>query len=110
MEQLALFILATAGLTWILVKSKLFKPLRERLTTSYHFYIGKAGVLNSVKLYIFYFFDSIFNREGCMGFWSGLVNYWIITKNIDLGMIVYGFAGSIVSLVSIALFNYFNRK
>jgi len=115
MKELILFIFATAGLSWILVKSKLFKPLREYLTLSYQQQkevVSTKGisVYQGIKLYVFYFFDSIFNCEGCMGFWVGIINCWLITKNIDLGILAYGFAGSIISLLIIALFNYLNRK
>lgn len=115
MKELILFILATSGLSWILVKSKLFKPLREYLSTMHQKQINLIpvdgnGLFKNIKLYVLYFFNSIFNCEGCMGFWVGMVNYWLITKNIDLVILVYGFAGSIVSLLIIALFNYLNRK
>lgn len=115
MEKLILFTFATAGLSWILVKSKLFKPLREWLTMSYQKQIdvvSKGGFLGvkGIKLYVLYFFNGIFNCEGCMGFWTGMVNYWLIAKSVDLGILVYGFAGSIVSLLIIALFNYLSKK
>jgi hypothetical protein len=45
-----------------------------------------------------------------MGFWSGILNYLLIAKNIDLGIFVYGFTGSIASLIIIALFNKLIRK
>lgn len=115
MEKLILFILATSGLSWILCKSKLFKPLRESLTEIYQAQIESAaneglGLVGGIKLYTCYFFDSIFNCEGCMGFWVGIVNYYLIYKNIDLVVLVYGFTGSIVSLIIIALFNKLIRK
>jgi hypothetical protein len=115
MEKLILFILATAGLSWILTKSKLFKPLREYLTGSYRDQIelvANEGLnfIRGIKLYVLYFFDSIFGCEGCMGFWSGILNYLLIAKNIDLGIFVYGFTGSIASLIIIALFNKLIRK
>ncbi len=115
MEKLILFAFAAAGLSWILVKSKLFKPLREWLTLSYQKQIdvvSKGGILGikGIKLYVLYFFNGIFNCEGCMGFWSACMSYLLIYKELDLIIFAFGFAGSIISLLIIALFNYFSKK
>lgn len=115
MENLILFILSTSGLTWILVKSKLFKPLREYFTLNYNNQINNIELkgFNSyrgVKLYMSYFLNSIFNCEGCMGFWSGLFSYLIIYGNISIKILPYSFAGSIISLILIGLLLFINRK
>lgn len=115
MEKITLFSFATAGLSWILVKSKLFTPLREFFTLSYNNhvnYVASNGVsvFSWMKLYFYYFLNGIFNCEGCMGFWSGIVNYLLIYKTIELDILCYGFGGSIFSLLIIGVFNNMNRK
>ena len=115
MKDLILFIISTAGLSWILCRSKLFTPLRSFLTDSYKDKIedisaeGMSLILG-IKLYFYYFFSSIFSCEGCMGFWAGAVNYILIYKSLDINILSYGFAGSIVSLFIISLINLVARK
>jgi len=112
MEKLMLFFFSTAGLTWILNRSKLFKPLRESLTyrvetmdTMHKFHV-KAPLYMRI---LFPFFESIFGCAGCMGFWSGLLNYVLIFV-INIQFLSYGFSGAIISLIIVQYSSFLDRK
>ncbi len=96
MKELILFILATSGFTWTITLSKLFKPMREFFTS--HKKIWGIGFLNNVT-----------NCAGCMGFWSGMINYMLIYRKLDIEIIAYGFAGTIISLLIIALYKFLSK-
>jgi len=96
--NLILFILSTAGLTWILVLSKIFRPLREFITRKN----------SQKKSYLGEFLDGVFNCEGCMGFYSGTVVYVLQYYNIEF--MLYAFAGSFCSLLFISIIKLINNR
>ena len=96
--HLLLIILALVGLTWILVKSTLFKPIRE--------FISKKNT-NKGNIFI-RFLDSIMNCEGCMGFWAAGVVYVLDYFKIEIAL--YCFAGSFCSVFMMALLKMVNSK
>jgi hypothetical protein len=93
MKDLILFILATSGLTWTITLSKLFKPIREFFTSNKK--IFGVGFLNNIT-----------NCGGCFGFWSGMANCMLVYGKLDIKIICYGFAGTIISLLVIALYKF----
>lgn len=90
-ENLIIFILATAGLVWILNKSKLFKGWREFLSLK----------VKASKNILWWFLDSIHSCSGCMGVWAGLIVYVLIKFNIEI--VLYAFIASICSVFIISL-------
>lgn len=111
MEKLILFCFATAGLSWIVVKSKLFKSFREWVTFLYVSSIKgveSGKIIANIKYKIFWFLNEVINCEGCIGFWSGILNSILIYNQISVSTISYGFAGSIVSLLLISLVRLWN--
>ena len=97
MQDLLIFIFSVSGLSWIVTKSTILKPFREYITTKrikYNF-----GVL--------VFIDKLLNCYGCFGFWSGIICYELQKYHCD---IIYAFAGSMVSLLLIGLFNFLEKK
>lgn len=113
MEFMTIFILSTSGLTWILTKSKLFKSYREHLTRKLDFYnaaiINFRSITNSIKYGFYWMFDSLFSCSGCMGFWSGILNYLLIYQKMDIKLIAFGFAGSVISLIMIQLYDFLRK-
>ncbi len=114
MIDLLVFILSTAGLSWIFTKSKIFKPLREKITLRKQIYeITKKSIItelanNKLNLKLYTFLDNILNCHGCFGFWAGLICYLLMLLNLEI--ILYAFIGSISSLLLIGLFNFLERK
>jgi hypothetical protein len=105
MEILLKFILATAGLTWILGKSRLFRGFREYLTYSSDLYNdvllkSKTGrtKCNILLAKVFYFFSELLKCSGCLGTWCGLLVSIAMFQRFDL---MYMFVGAISSLVLI---------
>lgn len=93
MEQLLLFLLATSGLTIILTRSKIFKPVREYIS------MKKWTIL-----------ESIFGCPLCMGVYVSAIVYIIQFQKIDILIISNIFAGSIVSQVISSLVQFLDRK
>ncbi len=113
MENLTTFILATAGLSWILCRSSLFKKLRESLTFLYDETQAKKRFnarVNIIKEKLLWYLDSLFSCVGCMGFWAGVINYIILGNKLSLEIIVYSFIGSISSLLIVSLLGFLDRK
>lgn len=105
MELLLKFILASAGLTWVLGKSKLFKPFREYLTLSNELFntvliktkVGKT-FWNKWAGKLFWFLDEMFSCSGCLGAWCGLLVSVAMFGRFD---ILFMFIGSITALLLI---------
>ncbi len=112
MEKLLLFIFATSGLSWIVVRGKLFKSFREWLTTCY---INSMKRMEAGKLFakvwykILWFFNECLNCDLCFGVWSGAINYVLIYKKIDIEILAYGFAGSVISMLIVSLNKFLSR-
>lgn len=99
MNQIILFILSTIGLTWILVKSPLFMAWRE--------FLSAKNKEHDEKNWIYWFLANIHSCVGCMGFWSGLINYYAL---IYVPVISYAFAGSFCSLFFISLLKMIEKR
>ena len=82
--ELLYFILACYGMTQILVYGTIFNNVRP-----------KQG-----------FIGELFNCPMCMGFWVGLVN-WFLFDNLQCGLISAGCISSATSSVFCMLFNDF---
>lgn len=66
------FIFASAGLSWIVVRSNIFKPFREYITKERKVYQA-LSVTNQrlrFKSHVLWFLDSILNCSGCFSFWA----------------------------------------
>ncbi len=112
MEKLILFMFATSGLSWIIVKSKLFKSQREFITSMYLSSIKgveSGGIFAKIKYKLLWSLNEITNCEACMGFWSGAINSILIYRQINELTFVYGFAGSIINLLIISLNKFLNK-
>lgn len=105
MELLLKFILASAGLTWVLGKSKLFKSFREYLSLNDQLFNDillktKSGktFFNKIAGKLFWFFSEMFSCSGCLGAWCGLLVSIAMFHRFD---IMYMFIGSITALLLI---------
>lgn len=98
LTQFIIFILASTGLTLVLVKSKLFMPIRVKVTNAF-LELKDIGVLENRKLKVseiirlttLWFLDSILNCSLCMGVWTSLVCAILVWLN--LWMVLWVFAG-----------------
>jgi len=97
MTQLILFILSTSGLTIILTRSKIFKPLREYVTLH-----NKNKIMAII--------DPILSCSLCCGFWCSVIVYYLEFKNIDIQLVLYTFAGAVMSNLIISTIQYLDRK
>lgn len=80
------FLLSTAGLSYIVTRSELFRSLRDRLRSRY--------VSNDNK--VNWWFHKIFSCPLCFGFYSGIFNR-VMLSGFDEYLLASGFVGSIVS-------------
>jgi hypothetical protein len=101
---LIIFVLSTASIVWILLRSPLFKRVREAVTQARQWassrYQAKASPLNRVLYLITWCFDTMMGCAGCMGFWCGGLLYTlkaIAPAHFDI--IEYALTGCIASLV-----------
>lgn len=94
--QLLLFVLSSAALTWILLRSPLFKKLREAITVRHLAYKNNL---------VFWTLSNLFGCAGCMGFWAGVFLYALrfLLSEIIFNGIQYGLIGSICSLIIIQI-------
>ena len=98
MKDLLIFIMATVGFTFIVTKSSLFKPLRERVTKLHKKYSG-------IKL--LWGINELMNCNKCLGFWSGVVVFSLQYYRIDIAL--YGLSGCFVSWLIFDVISYLNR-
>lgn len=87
--NLILFILASVGLTSIIVDSDIMRPVRELLQKTLPASVYK-----------------LFECYQCTGFWSGIINGFILLSVNPLILLTCGFAGSLVSAGWVYLSNY----
>lgn len=90
MEELIIFILSTAGLSWIVVKSKIFKSLREKISSI------RINSPNFVLNYL----DQVLNCSGCFGVWSGIISYMLVYQVVTIEAAAFACSGSIISMMS----------
>ena len=113
MENLIVFILATAGLSWIVCRSNLFKSIRESVSHTYGL-VEVERKFKKKKILIrggfYYFLDSILGCVGCFAFWASQLNYIMIFKEISVDSIYCGFIGSITSLIIVNYSTYLGKK
>lgn len=112
MQSFLILLLSIAGLSWILVKSPLFKPFREYISREHIFY--KKCVDNphslrfTINYKIYWFIDSLLNCMFCIGFWSAIVCY--LLNKIHLEIVLFALSGTMVSGIIIGFINFLNRK
>lgn len=100
MISLIVFILSSSGLSWIITRSKLFQSIRE--------FFSKKSINNETNKF-YWFISSILSCWGCFGFYSGLFCYPFLYP-IDSVMILFGFIGSVSSLIIIDLIIFIEKK
>ncbi len=83
MVNLILFVLATIGLTNILIFGKIFSPVREWLTNNAPDYVNE-----------------LFACYQCMGTWAGAFCGAILLDHSIFGILMCAFAGSYISHTS----------
>lgn len=86
MLELIIFILATIGMTFIIVIHYIFKWLREYLFKINPTFLGKG-----IKC------------TACVGFWSGIIIRLIQTKMFTIDLFLYACIGSFVCYVAYLL-------
>jgi len=89
-----MFLICTGSISWIIVKSKIFKSLRERFTTTY-LKADKDDILYG----FYYYISHVFNCVGCCGVYSAFAAYLILYQKFSVEMIAYCLAGSMISLI-----------
>lgn len=113
MLNFILFILATIGLSSILVESVVFDPFRQWLKGKE--YDGNNFLINFIfKIITFLHIKSklskIFSCFQCMGFWTGLFCGLILISFNPIIILCCGFAGSFLSPFSSTLVNYLEAQ
>jgi len=113
MTEIFIFLTSVTGLTLILNKSHLFKPLREFITRK-----DNRTVLdvNSPKYgskkfnFIWWFLNSLFTCSTCLSVWLGFMIYGLSYKTVDLNLFLYAFSASLVTTLLVSLIQYLDRK
>ena len=113
MSEIFIFLTSVAGLTLILNKSYLFKPLREFITkkdsrTVLDVNSPKCG--NKKINFIWWFLNSLFICSTCMSVWLGFMIYGLSYKTVDLNLFLYAFSGSLVTTLLVSLIQFLDRK
>jgi len=112
MKELLIFILSSAGLSWIVTRSKVFKGTREKISFKKQVYeiavVDKNTFLRNLKMNIFLFLENVTNCFGCFGFWAGIICYLLQKCNCEI--LLFAFIGAIASLLLIGLFNFLDKK
>lgn len=91
MAQLIAFMLATAGLTHIIVYSRLFQPAR-----------------NYICGWDIYWLNRLISCPKCMGVWAGLFEYAFVYV-WPCGWLVYPFIGSLAAYVAAILIGLYTE-
>lgn len=93
MLNLILFVLATIGLTTIVLESSLFLPVRTFLEK-----------ILPAKVY------EVFKCNQCMGTWCGFFCGWALISHSPIIIICCGFAGSYVAVLGSVIVDYLGAK
>jgi len=101
MERLLIFILCTSSISWIIVNSKLFQPIREAITTKR--IKTQIELSNSITKMFYWYLDGLFGCVGCMGVYSGFFSYCILYKTFSVEIIAYSLSGAMASLLMVRL-------
>lgn len=97
---MTLFLLGTAGATYILTQGKIFKGLREKITLLRQLY----------KNWLFRFLDEILSCPLCCGFWVSVPVYFMTIKELDLALFAYCCSGGLVSMTSYEVIRFLKRR
>lgn len=114
MLNIFIFIFASAGLTWILTRSKMFKPFREKITHKRNIFqistksteIKSFG--NTIRYKIYWFFDEVLSCYGCAGVWCGAIVYFLQKCNAEI--VLYVFISAILSQILVLLVQFLEKK
>lgn len=102
------FILITTGIVNILIKSSLFKPTREFISSVYFSYKDEG---NKIGERIMWFIDSLFSCPTCMGFWVGMLVYTIyFDAQYSMQTVFFGAIGSLASKIIISYLEILNKR
>jgi hypothetical protein len=108
MEQLVKFIFGSAGLAWILCESLIFKKLREKITDLHNKHgVGEGG--NRLLARILWLPRQLFKCPACMGFWTGILNYFLIYV-WKLDVVAYPLIATICCYILVAFGKHLERK
>ena len=104
MVNLIVFILSTASISWIVVKSKLFLRLRMYITIKHALSkdpkeASKIKIIRTIKTKTLWYIDNIINCMGCCGVYSGFLSY-LLLNHISIEIIAYSLSGSVISLIA----------
>ncbi len=116
--EILLYLLGTAGLTWIMVDSEIMLPFRNWLAQpSYKTWMLRAWaytfgriipwkVYTWINTWIIQFINNMIHCYGCCGFWCGLFCGWLIFTIPWWQVLACGFAGSFIAPLGYLLLNY----
>lgn len=99
MHDLILFILAVSGLSWVVTRSIIFRPIRE-FVSGRKIKLEKDGSAK-VRIYLYSQLRELLNCYKCFGFWGGIACYSMTVLGVDF--LLYAFAG----VASSAILVYF---
>lgn len=105
-EKFIIFSLAATGITLVLVKSKLFRSVRERFTKKHDalkslnaVHYDNKGVVNIIKERALWLIDSILNCSLCMGVWASAACVFLVWA--ELWTVLWWLAGiTVVGLLT----------
>ncbi len=92
MLKLLIFTLSTAGLSFAVTRTYLFKGMRE--------YISDKAQIKNTKVWLL--LESLVTCSFCVGFWAGIMMYFLIYI-ISAEALYFPFMGAMVSLLIVEL-------
>jgi len=98
MHDLILFILAVSGLSWVVTRSVIFRPVRE-FVSGRKISLEKDGALG-VKYFFYSQLRELLNCYKCFGFWGGVACYSMMVLGVDF--LLYAFAGVAASAILVS--------
>lgn len=111
--DILLFVLAVSGITIILNKSALFKPVREYVSSKYVVkYLDirdkNYGLQKTNKLW--WFPNALFTCHTCMSVWIGILAYSVKYNSVNIDMFLYSFSATAFTTVLFSLIQMLDRK
>ena len=107
MENLFLFLFASAGASLIVTLSSIFEPFRKLFHLSSpqrETQIESGAEKGTKKERILLFFKELFHCPMCFGFWMGIAMYLMIYKDLNLlAMFAHACASSASSIIAYRL-------
>ena len=114
MYHLTVFIMASVGLSIMLTKGGLFKPMRDWIHKTYQDRFAKLQITSTFKrrivLRTLWFFQELIQCNLCMGFWTGMLVYIVWYRDLSVNIAIFGLVSSIASLTYAELLEYVKRQ